>query len=866
MVSAQVPTALHSVSSNNSPRDQELRFTVHESPDYYKLKCSVFNEDKKNDLIGEVWMDLKEVIVPGGGQNDIWHQLQFKGKYAGEIRVELTYYDTRPKDESALEQRRGKERSHANSGGSPAAVGGPRQPGPREVRRRPLPQGPPGSSPAVRPPQPEHVHSSPIPALHSSPSYHEQPDRRDIWAPDRHYHSGIEQPVSNYENSYATGREDQRPVGDNYALSSIPDFEQIQNTNPSFSDHIDFEQTRTRTEPNEPTYHPDFNAFPPSPATHSSYHTPSQGDRRHSAQPAFPPQDIVEHSPSAPYGSSPPIRSSPGMVRSAPESGDPGQRVQFNHYSTSHIRTDMYRDSPLRQSISNHDIEPEQEIRASSPDGRPPPPPPAHGQRLPSSRPPSNTYQDTNTFQIPRKLQASSPTYCSPDARSPLQTIERNFDPYYQPNASPLPPFSSKQDSYEAQDHYEAYSKPGHGPYEPPSRSQTFPRPNSNRENNPPLSAGGYDGIPTETDEPLSYGFAEKQRSWNGLPPSVQSRGPLNQGRPNHAYDFPDTADQQRTYQSQPRIVRPRAISPGAQNIPPRKSISPHPSSPSDDRGLGGVPFGPDSYDILNPIASPTVAESTSPMKVETPEQLKEAARLHEVEKPREQGPIIGNDGREIDPSDHLPSDTWAPEPERKTRKPEVVIRFRKKEEAIRTPIKFGSSPTSSRPLSMPIPVQGSSPYSVESPSSGAKVGRNRLQKQMPSRPLPIQPFQHSHSSPAVPVAPRVTEFNTPSPGARLPPVSDFNIHSSGSRVPARPALSEYSVMANRGYGSSPYHYGYEPSPPPIPAKVPFYAAETPPYRPHGNMDPFAVEISSIDIGGSGGRRSGGRPRRVFEV
>ncbi|KAI5294500.1 hypothetical protein KEM56_005836 [Ascosphaera pollenicola] len=28
--------------------------------------------------------------------------------------------------------------------------------------------------------------------------------------------------------------------------------------------------------------------------------------------------------------------------------------------------------------------------------------------------------------------------------------------------------------------------------------------------------------------------------------------------------------------------------------------------------------------------------------------------------------PIIGNDGRVIDPSEHLPTDTWAPEPERR--------------------------------------------------------------------------------------------------------------------------------------------------------------------------------------------------------
>ncbi|KAA6410981.1 MAG: C2 domain containing [Lasallia pustulata] len=84
-----------------TPRwDQELRFTVHDSPDYYQLKVSVFNDDKRTDLIGETWVPLDKVVVPGGGQNDLWHNLNCKGRYAGEIRIELTYYDTRPKEEA----------------------------------------------------------------------------------------------------------------------------------------------------------------------------------------------------------------------------------------------------------------------------------------------------------------------------------------------------------------------------------------------------------------------------------------------------------------------------------------------------------------------------------------------------------------------------------------------------------------------------------------------------------------------------------------------------------------------------------------------------------------------------------------------
>lgn len=131
--------------------DQEIRFTVHESPDYYKLKCSVFNDDKKTDLIGESWVDLKEVVVPGGGQNDLWHQLQFKGKYAGEIRMELTYYDTRPKDETVLEKRREKTRNNSQSTPTGSEVGGLKQLGPRDIKRRPLPPSPASSSPSQNP-------------------------------------------------------------------------------------------------------------------------------------------------------------------------------------------------------------------------------------------------------------------------------------------------------------------------------------------------------------------------------------------------------------------------------------------------------------------------------------------------------------------------------------------------------------------------------------------------------------------------------------------------------------------------------------------------------------------------------------------
>ena len=39
---------------------------MHDSADYHQLKVSVFNDDKKTDLIGETWVNLDTVVVPGG--------------------------------------------------------------------------------------------------------------------------------------------------------------------------------------------------------------------------------------------------------------------------------------------------------------------------------------------------------------------------------------------------------------------------------------------------------------------------------------------------------------------------------------------------------------------------------------------------------------------------------------------------------------------------------------------------------------------------------------------------------------------------------------------------------------------------------
>ncbi|UQC85451.1 uncharacterized protein CLUP02_10949 [Colletotrichum lupini] len=123
------------IRGGQTPRwDQELRFAVHDSPDYYQLKVSVFHDDKKTDLIGETWIDLKDIIVPGGGQNDIWRNLAFKGKYAGEVRMEITYYDQRPKPEKPVAKPKPVEAEPTENYGGTI----PR----KQIKRRPLPSDP----------------------------------------------------------------------------------------------------------------------------------------------------------------------------------------------------------------------------------------------------------------------------------------------------------------------------------------------------------------------------------------------------------------------------------------------------------------------------------------------------------------------------------------------------------------------------------------------------------------------------------------------------------------------------------------------------------------------------------------------------
>lgn len=672
--------------------------------------------------------------------------------------MELTYYDTRPKEDPPIEKRRDKEKPESgrvNSSGHDGASG--RKLGPREVKRRPLPTGPSSSTPVSRPSPPDHVHSAPPPQLYRNESPNNlQPEYNEQWGPDSHYHV--------LENTEGSTMYDE-PLSCDRSEDNIPPMHNNQQIQEAVHSNVPHQNPSSYDGFGRPGVLPDFDSFSFGSAQSSFPMTPANASQRASfpSEPRHAAQlsDPVANR-SSPFPVIPQYRSSPPAF--TPEASPAGssdyqqqQHPSFRRYSTSPIKSDVFRDSPLRQSISQHDAEytlPEQH-EISEEEG-PPPAPPAHRSNLQLSALSSDEHEDMQPVKVPQPLKLGSGNRrMSPFDRSPLQSIERTYEPDHQSSLQSPPSPADRGPSYTA------YSKPTYCSATLPARGSSYDRPTTGIENTPPSLRSGYKPTMEEVGEVGETGDSwmqverdiRKQSIGYAEPPHQRDTQMLpSRGSP---YQLPNVEDEEQMFTTEPPFIKAQSASPDPRAFTKRKAVSPQPFTGQGEQRLSGVPFGPDSYEIFNP-SSPLSSSVAGPeSRYETPEQAKEAARQSEVQKLRDQGPIIGNDGRVIDPSDHLPTDTWAPEPERKTRKPEMVIRYKTKDATPRTPNGYGSSPGSARPHSVAGTIYGSSPTGTGSPVSFAQKdnGRNRLQKQMSGRPLPVQPFQHAHSSPAVPTA-----------------------------------------------------------------------------------------------------------------
>lgn len=737
---------------------------------------------------------------------------------------------------------------------------GSRQLGPREIKRRPLPPGPGGySSPASvqntpeQPPfstiQPDFApdawinrqqnNTNPPPRPPKHPVMPETPD-------DVGYDLASEYPRDQYE---------QMPPAMNFSYDQ---------RSASFEDERGQQMHQLNQRHSSQEYYDDANVdqyamdtyqdIPPMQEQQPPSNHRASRSRDH-FEPSTPPRHGQQAPNTSPYHSSPPTQ----PIQSMPGVPVQQQLSWQSRGSPSPTKHAVYRDSPLRQSISQHDMPSQRHDYVQQlDDDEPPPPPPAHGGQL--VRMPMPPVSSHTGYGSPIRTPVNQNSI---EERSPLQKLE--YTPYQGPS-----PSTQEFDNQHSPAHTREFNT-GHD-YDP-YRDQSFDRRNSNNDApdtfQPRPSSHGMtrygQELPQNTSQQRYSASPQdefRRSAGYGRPADTGHRNSYGPPRRAQTFDNFDGPDDRQMKRSEPLLVRPRAISPNPAHTIPRKSITPTPTTPEARNSMGSTPFGPDSYDALNPGTSPLA--DADPFA--TPEQAKEAARQKELDKMRDPGPIIGNDGRIIDPSDHLPADTWAPEPERKNRKPEHVIRIRTREGA-RMHNRAGSSPASARPHSIatspyqPSPEYAQPPQTQTSPALPPKLppspqvesptGRNRLRKAMPTRPPPNNPYPHAHTSPAV--------MTVSSPVERPSPTTQR--YSIGSSPPnghiQRPPLTEYQVPAGSTYnprgGSARPDYSHSPSPTKPSYPPPPSVAD---YGGYGADDSLALELSTIDIGPSRGPRT----------
>ncbi|KAK4040277.1 hypothetical protein C8A01DRAFT_35697 [Parachaetomium inaequale] len=745
--------------------DQELRFTVHDSPDYYQLKVSVFNDDKKTELIGEAWIDLRDIVVPGGGQSDQWHQLACRGKYAGEVRIEITYYDARPKPEKPAVK--AKPPVVTETDPAPAAAG------PRPVpKRRPLPSDPiTGKSPAPPSPAPE-LETPPRPQPNPAPApqqsdyspapgqqYYQQPDQsRELGTPSRRadapgQYRTPERPDQGYSPHH------QQP---GYDRQDSYDFPQLNNTRALDDDRPPPPPAhRSRTGSN-PSMNAAFQATPPTmrqDVLRSEAH-------RNSVSGSYPGRPTYKANNSSPAGLS---------GTQYPDQGPPGRHYSYDSaYEPQRTMQATVEDVPESPDSSNP-------LRRTS--GWP--------QSQPQSQSQPHLEQGYDMTASPAPLTLS--------ARGSSESPRYPLDPRYQGNGyqmvAPEIPQTESPDYAPNFGRHSEPSLPSHGSHSE-QRALTYRGEMEDTSNSyavPPVPASLVPGIDRNIAQEISERINQDRRQ----PPTrgytqalVETpRGRLMNDRYGNdasavAYNAPPAHSRSPVmYTNGPStssvnvVIKSRAYSPNPPRDPSpnphhqhtirRKSVSPRP--PVENRQLSSIPFGPDSYEALNPNTSSAALKDAASSRPDYSEAT---------------GKIITHDGREVDPSDHLPMETWAPEPEPKQPSSSASASARPSPSGPqpvppssgRRPLRIAGRPQSMLPStsssSSAITFSGGISDHVEPvvvPSSSA--GRNRLQKKAAYR---------QSGAGGVGVVPVMSGANGPGPGTTTSSHGDGFRRSSG--------------------------------------------------------------------------------------
>ncbi|TVY78422.1 Ingression protein fic1 [Lachnellula suecica] len=864
-----------------TPRwDQELRFTV-----------SVFNDDKKTDLIGECWINLSEVVVPGGGQNDLWHNLNCRGKYAGEIRIEITYYDTRPKQD-----RPEKIKQAGTNGvedGARDSLKGPRQPKAAPVKRRPLPSDPVTGAPAPMA-IPDHVQTPPrgYQSPTGTPDY-AQRGYQSSGTPDYVQTPPRGQPptaIPDHVQTPPRGHQSPSYIPNQSPLQSVeysmpPSQFMGRDNSPSMKGFI------STTTASQPVQHERHEIYDPTAVMNNHMATNSNGrgyyeeeegiDLRDAYDPRHTPYELPQPedfgSPPSPGGPPPPPpahRSRHGSSQASPAPimtshgsyGYPTDRRPSNPYDTppnEFHRHSMPTHSPNNSynsygSPGGHDDQfrrsgngsfQQSPPRQSSYDSRSndygsmqptvedaPPSPSAHysGQRGSGSR---SSQQDERRYD-----QVPSPAPLNLSGRgstvSSRNHSNRGSNQQYA-NSSNGYTTSNSELSYRDQS-YGGSSVSSRTAYSPMPQQNQYPRKQSNDQiaddyGLPPVPATLVAGMdPMIAQEISERIYDEKRASYsqqNGSARGRRDSALYQQSRP-HPLSYHEAATpfvpaaasyderQSRHVTATAPAVKPRGVSPDPR-VPARKSVSPAPPS-AEGRRLSGIPFGPDSYNALNPTISTSVSTPSLSSRYDPKEADVDAK-------------IITHDGREIDPSDHIPESNYAPLLESKGPKYASQLPDRNYRPAPsgpqplsasgRRPLKVAPRPHSMSTGTVPL-------YGNGSPDPTTPTGRNRLQKKtarMSAQPAP-------HSSPLAPITPYQNNSHSPRSLPRANTV-DFNAHEN--------------YAPTQGYRGA--------AGPPLPAKVPMGMGSAPPPPQPAGGDAWALleEMKNIDLGGGRSRRRG---------
>ncbi|TPX06748.1 uncharacterized protein E0L32_002244 [Thyridium curvatum] len=863
------------IRGGQTPRwDQELRFTVHDSPDYYQLKISVFNDDKRTDLIGECWIDLRDIIVSGGGQSDSWHTLNCRSKYAGDVRIEITYYDSRPKPEKPVAKAKPVEQPEAHSSL-------PRGP----PKRRPLPSDPvTGQSP--QPSIPEHAQTPPRPQPTPPTSY--IPNQSPLQAveyqtpPSRRYpqpqpqsqpeqyspvppNGGYAPPTGSADMQYAQrGSMDRPDRYSGHAEESEYGADYRRQSHNRYDSRSSFDETRSSYSMppvNDPRQLPADEDRPPPPPVHRTRNNSGAAQEAMlrsgydlSPQKGTPPSmrhDVLRNeahrksiSSSAypgrpayrPYDSAPaPLPSSPDYQSPEPHQPSPPRHHSYDSNYDPHFRS----------------MQPTVEDAPESPS-----PVVQHSFRKSGSRAPPSPYDydepDYNNGASPAPLnlggRGSSASGHYTQSPAPIQNGQRR--PETNSYAHSGSPISSREREYVPQMSTSPGAHDSRGSY-----SKQYSDPRDTFVDEPVNSAGQY-GLPAVPaslvpgmDPNLSMDIAERinedsrrhQRRNTQPPMETPPRGrrmieagpgyapegsPQPYQTPQHTPQHQQSFDRSPVVYSggqSPSIVKPRAISPnpyhsGSPNphhTIKRKSISPAPP-PSEGRRLSGIPFGPDDYDALNP--SVVSANSNESMRSDM----------------NDAGKIVTHDGKEIDPSDHLPMDTWAPEPEpKKPSAPSTPTNRPSPAGAQPMPTSTGRRQLriAGRPQSMASsPVTYGSDPPEPSPQPPPSTGRNRLQKKA-NRQSAMPVVMSGANGPGLgggggggsPLAPLPHGHDNYTPPRQMVRASTFDsYYAPPNENHPVPSSSRYGRPRSRGDERG--GFGYHPGPagaPPVPAKIP---------------------------------------------